>query len=214
MEDQATVAAAVQGVQEPGRHEPIESGLQSWRVRHLLQKRNLHPPSDHGSGLQDRRVGPGEQIDSTREELLDRGRHRLGVPAGLCSPDAVPAREAPSLLQRPQELLDEERIACSPVTDECAKAVLDVASKQAADERSHAFLVERLEVDRPPRQVPGDLDQRRFSFRTGDQIRGRGVLRSHRCTSSRVSSAEEPSSPVHVLDGEHQRPLLRPARRA
>ena len=171
--------------EEPGRHEPIESGCNILARSSLLQKR---PALADRSRKRFRRIAVSarEQIDSEScAGAPHRGRHRLGAPAALFARTLFRARSSPAATGSPRRRADRR----PSVTDQ--RRQLFRCLQQAADQAPRSLPRQEARGRSSAEAGPGDLDQRRRAASGRRSDRGRGASARTAARSSRVSSAQE-----------------------
>ena len=183
-------AGAVEEELEP--HQVAERGLEIRGIApHRLEEAHRRLAPEHGRRLQapPRRVG--EPVDPGQQHLLDRLRYRLGV------------RRRAVRLDRPRQLLEEERVALGLLDDPVQRLVGERGGgERRAEERRALVGGERRERDlgrvglREPRgPVAGPVRQHEQDRRAGEAVHQRLHVRL-RC----------PVDPVQVFDRHDQRP--------
>ena len=204
MEEDDRVAVGVhRGLEEPLLHQlPHLFG----DVRHLERDRrqqlHAHAPADHGRLLERRRGRAGQQVDASRQDLLDRSRQSKGVPVGPHPPDVAILGQRLGVAERGDDLLDEQRIAPRPVRDGCCEPRRRRTLQESADELLDAGRIERPQLDRL--RVRHEIAQLRQRIRPRDQDEHDRTFGAEP-----AELADQPErggiGPVHVLDREQHR---------
>ena len=182
-------------------------------VHHRLQEGQTELPPEHGRGHQRVSCAGVEPVDPRQDDLLDRGRD-LERDVVDEAPAVLVVRHRAGVHERPDQLLQEERIALGGLED----AALHVGGERAL---AH----ERVE------QLASGIARQRLQRHVGDPVRelaGRVLLRSpprvialqaggqHQEERGALRVAEQPLEqlerrgirPVEILQHDGQRPRL------
>ena len=118
MEGKGGLAVLARSIEKARGH---ELGGDRRRIRELcyrLEQREPDAAPDHRRRLEETRGRAVEQVDARGQDTLDRRRDRALVPAGSNSPSSVVPLEGPAVLERSNQLLDEQRVSCAAARDE------------------------------------------------------------------------------------------------
>ena len=122
------------------------------------QDARLERLAEDGGQRQELAAAQPDPVEAPADHVADQRRHDRAGP-GLVLPDAVPLADQAVLAERPDELLDEQRVPLGDRVERVAQPLIGRPVEQRGDELTGLGLVERGEPDRLGQPLAGQPEQ-------------------------------------------------------